>query len=339
MDTGAQQGVVGKEQYDRMVSFLAKKGLQPRILPTQKGGARGVGGGSDFIVTAELPTAIAGRCETLLVNVVKEPVPFLLPVSFSKVLGMNLLMPKQKIHWQYLGVEQSYEELQSGHLAIDIFEFPSTGWIHPDDSGEKVHSNVKKEHRGTRSDFELVVKQEPVFTVVPQEAATLASSSVTRLDTPRDRSSCPVPTSPPISHGPEIGKPVQVIPPEAIPVVADREKDLAQGQESSSEPISISPSVPTLQLDRPFRSGAKNFLLHGPDLAKTLGCANNFDYAGQVVDTSSRHRSLEGPFFGDRFGIYRASTINGPWEPMGATSDFLHSSHCSNVKEDSLVVG
>ena len=47
LDTGAQHGVVGKEQYDEIVKFLAEKfKLRPRMLPTNQGGACGVGGGS-----------------------------------------------------------------------------------------------------------------------------------------------------------------------------------------------------------------------------------------------------------------------------------------------------
>ena len=46
---------------------------------------------------------------------------------------MVLDMPKKKVHWSYLGqkVSQNIEELPSGHVAIDIFEFPKTGWKSP----------------------------------------------------------------------------------------------------------------------------------------------------------------------------------------------------------------
>ena len=67
--------MVGKEQYDRIIALLAKFGLKPRLMPTMKGGARGVGGTTEFLLTAEVPTAVAGRCGTLLVDVVQEPIP------------------------------------------------------------------------------------------------------------------------------------------------------------------------------------------------------------------------------------------------------------------------
>ena len=75
--------MVGKEQYDRIVIFLGKLNLKPRILPTTQGGACGVGGNSSFILTAELPTAIRGYCGTLKINVVQEPVQLLLQGFFE----------------------------------------------------------------------------------------------------------------------------------------------------------------------------------------------------------------------------------------------------------------
>ena len=155
LDTGAQHGVVGKPQYDRIVQYLAKYGLKPRLLPTRPGGAQGVGGASEFVLTADLPIAIQGNCGTLTVNVVAENIPLLLPVSFSKNLGMNLLMPKQMVHWEYLDCHQPYEEQPSGHLAIDIFEFPKTGWKSPHDMpgpplGTPKNKSIKQ------SDYQLL---------------------------------------------------------------------------------------------------------------------------------------------------------------------------------------
>ena len=92
LDTGAQHGVVGKEQYEHIVAFLAEQfKLKPRALPTKKGGAHGVGGGSEFLKTVEMPTAIQGNCGTLTVNVLPEPIPLLLPICFSKALPGTLV--------------------------------------------------------------------------------------------------------------------------------------------------------------------------------------------------------------------------------------------------------
>ena len=116
VDTGAQRGVVGKEQYDRIVTFLAKSGLKPRIVPTEAGVAQGVGGESKFLLTCEIPTAVAGNCGFLKVSVLQEPLPLLLPVSFSKNLGMVLDMPKGIITWRNLA--NAFQNTKSWTQAI-----------------------------------------------------------------------------------------------------------------------------------------------------------------------------------------------------------------------------
>ena len=108
VDTGAQHGVIGQEQYECIVAFLRTHGLKPRSLPTQRGGATGVGGESQFILTSEVPTAIKGVCGTVRLNVLSEPVPFLLPVSFSEHLGMILNMPEKSIYWKHIDRKQEY---------------------------------------------------------------------------------------------------------------------------------------------------------------------------------------------------------------------------------------
>ena len=59
--------------------------------------------------------------------------------------------------------------------------------------------------------------------------------------------------------------------------------------------------------------GAVNKLLQGVVLASALGSALCNNYVGQVVSADSRYRSLEGPIFGDRVGIYHASSEAGPF--------------------------
>ena len=89
-----------------------------------------MGGESKFILTAEVPTAVQGYCGTLKLNVLDGPIPLLLPIAFSRGLGMVLGMPRKKVHLQYLGekMSQTFEELPSGHIAVNIFEFPTSGW-------------------------------------------------------------------------------------------------------------------------------------------------------------------------------------------------------------------
>ena len=59
--------------------------------------------------------------------------------------------------------------------------------------------------------------------------------------------------------------------------------------------------------------GAVNKLLQGVVLASALGSALCSNYVGQVVSANTSYRDLEGPIFGDRVGIYHASSEAGPF--------------------------
>ena len=162
IDTGAQHGVIGLEQYERIEYFLADHGLKPRLLPTQRGGASGVGGESQFILTAEVPTAIQGICGTVKLNVLSEPIPFLLPVSFSEHLGMVLDMPDKSIFWKHIDRKQSYVKMPTGHIAVDCFEFPEDGWKNPHEAYVKPLGHVHPLNAGIkRSAFELQPDDSP----------------------------------------------------------------------------------------------------------------------------------------------------------------------------------
>jgi hypothetical protein len=155
VDTGAQHGVIGQDQYERVVTYLSTFGLKPRVMPTQRGGASGVGGESQFILTAEVPTAIQGVCGTVKLNVLSEPIPFLLPVSFSEHLGMVLNMPDKSIQWKYIDKTQSYTRMPTGHIAVDCFEFPEDGWQNPHELDNKPLGNLHQINAGIkRSAFE-----------------------------------------------------------------------------------------------------------------------------------------------------------------------------------------
>jgi len=132
IDTGAQHGVMGPQTYDQICEVLARSGLQPRIVPTLELQAAGVGGVTKFRRSAEIPVAIKGFCGIITGHVIDQNVPFLLPVEFCKKLGMILNMPDQQVHWKYINRISDVTELdQSGHLAIEIFEFPKDGWKCP----------------------------------------------------------------------------------------------------------------------------------------------------------------------------------------------------------------
>ena len=76
--------------------------------------------------------AIQGKSCVLDVHVIDNNIPLLLPVDFRKTLGMILSMPDMKIHWKHINAFSAIHEVPgSGHLAIEIFEYPPGGWKNP----------------------------------------------------------------------------------------------------------------------------------------------------------------------------------------------------------------
>ena len=60
---------------------------------------------------------------------IEHSIPLLLPVDFGTRMGMILNMPKMQIYWENIKKHSTIHEVpNSGHLAIDIFEFPKGGW-------------------------------------------------------------------------------------------------------------------------------------------------------------------------------------------------------------------
>ena len=144
VDTGAQHGVLGPRAYQHVCDVLAEFGLKPRILETLKVNAVGVGGSSAFQKSAETPVGIGGASGTLTIHVVSQEIPLLLPVGFLRNLGMVMDLPEMAIFWKNLNKSSDMHEVGTPpHLAIDIFQFPKTGWKNP-------HNNPKCITAGNR---------------------------------------------------------------------------------------------------------------------------------------------------------------------------------------------
>ena len=118
--------------------------LKPRHLPTFEAVATGVGGSVTFLYTVEVPIALQGVCGLLTVNVVKNSLPFLLPMPFCKKLGMILNTTDNTATWTKIGKVSEIVELPSEHIAVDILEFPPGGWkihisaITPSTTGSRI---------------------------------------------------------------------------------------------------------------------------------------------------------------------------------------------------------
>jgi hypothetical protein len=129
VDTGAQHGVVGKNNFRQLVETLAIHGLKPRPIETLRMTAAGVGGATTFNQSAEVPVGIGGVRGTLTAHVIHHDTPLLLPISVCKSLGMILDLPETSIHWKTIGRDSDIHEMsEGGHSAIDIFEFLSGAW-------------------------------------------------------------------------------------------------------------------------------------------------------------------------------------------------------------------
>ena len=146
MGTGAQHGVVGKPAYDKLVRELSKHGLKPRQISTLKLEAAGVGGTAKFMLSAEVPVAIAGVSGILTVHVVNQDIPVLLPIGFCQSLGMILDLNKHHIQWTTIGKTSSlHTSHDAPHMSINILEFPPTGWVNPYQE-QSVITTDKKRH-------------------------------------------------------------------------------------------------------------------------------------------------------------------------------------------------
>ena len=120
--------MTGKSELEKVTKYLAHYGLQPVWLGLSSIIAKGVGGATT-VGCCKLPIALGGICGTLKVAVVQQSLPLLLPVTLCSTLQMHLCMGKCPVaHWKALERSSAVTVLQSGHLAVEVFAFPKSGW-------------------------------------------------------------------------------------------------------------------------------------------------------------------------------------------------------------------
>ena len=155
LDTGAQHGVIGLKDFNRLCERLAQQGLKPRSLPTFEATAVGVGGNTTFLQSAEMPVGIQGVSGVLVLHVIDTNLPLLLPISFWRNLGMILDTNDNTATWKKLGNRVSeVVTLPSEHIAIDILEFPPGGWQNPHQVADNGLFQREPDRKITRADFE-----------------------------------------------------------------------------------------------------------------------------------------------------------------------------------------
>ena len=154
VDTGAQHGVIGLPDFEEFCKALSRFGLKPRELPTFDVQAVGVGGATSFLKSVEAPIALQGACGTLTLNVIKDRLPLLIPAGFCKGLGLVLDCEAETATWKNLGGRVSkVHNLPSEHMAINLLEFPPTGWTNPHANKVSLGNGANPEI--PRSEFEL----------------------------------------------------------------------------------------------------------------------------------------------------------------------------------------
>ena len=133
VDTAAQNGLIGKNAFDRLEEALHRKGL--RVVWSQKKGlARGVGGDAVSIGVAEIPLGIGGVNGILEATVITDDVPLLIPVNLLTDLHAKIDLKDEVISLQRFGCEVRMKRLPSGHFSIPIMHYDSTGWKAPSEA-------------------------------------------------------------------------------------------------------------------------------------------------------------------------------------------------------------
>ena len=87
-DTGAQEGLIGKQQLDKWCTFLAEHGFQVEWSQEKPESASGIGGVTQPTGVVYVPVGLAG-CNGSL-TVVEQDVPPLLPVGIMRTLQASV---------------------------------------------------------------------------------------------------------------------------------------------------------------------------------------------------------------------------------------------------------
>ena len=141
-DTGAQEGLVGKQQLHKWCKLLADHGLQVEWSQEKPESASGIGCTTKPIGVVYLPVGLAGCNGIIRFTVVEQDVPPPLPVGIMRTLQVSLDLTDDgdKVIFRQSGGESSLRTLQSGHTVIRADQFDPDGWQLPGIT-ELCHNN------------------------------------------------------------------------------------------------------------------------------------------------------------------------------------------------------
>ena len=132
-DTGAQEGLVGKQQLRKWCKLLAEHGLQVEWSQEKPESASGIGGVTQPIGVVYVPVGLAGCNGIIRFTVVEQDVPPLLLVGIMRTLqaSLDLTDDGAKEIFRQFGGESPLRTLQSGHTVIRADQFDPDGWQLP----------------------------------------------------------------------------------------------------------------------------------------------------------------------------------------------------------------
>ena len=148
VDPGASQDLIGLKSYERLKQQLGKVGLQTIELSEEPCSASGIGGKASSVLTALCPCVLGGVPGIIKLTVVAEDVPQLLSVGLLELTGAVIHVSSGRVVFENFGKEMTGKKLETGHLTLDITEWP--GGIFP------VPQQVSQEHGVQPGDFNLV---------------------------------------------------------------------------------------------------------------------------------------------------------------------------------------
>lgn len=130
VDTAAQGGLIGKPALQRLEAVLRRFGLKVRRV-NKVAQARGIGGEAQVCGVVEIPIAVSGINGVVEATAVEEDVPLLLSIRFLREVQAVVDISGGKLHLNKFGTSASLHDLPSGHVAVNIVDFPEEGWNAP----------------------------------------------------------------------------------------------------------------------------------------------------------------------------------------------------------------
>ena len=154
-DTGAQEGLVGKQQLDNGVNCSRNTVEWSQEKPKS---ASGVGGTTKPIGVVSVPVGLAGCNGIIRFTVVEQDVPPLLPVAIMRTLqaSPDLTDDGDKVIFRQFGGESSLRTLQSGHTVIRAHQFDPDCWQLPE-----ITELCQDNDEGCATNYMSVIAQRP----------------------------------------------------------------------------------------------------------------------------------------------------------------------------------